>query len=264
MENTPPNALFDWLHWLPECDSTNTWALQHSEQLSHGDCVFTRQQTAGRGQQGRVWYAPAGSLTASFVLDGLLMAQLPGLTLAIGLAVISAIEGLLPHLRGVLQLKWPNDIWANQRKLAGILCEMRSSSCDRPRVIVGVGLNRCVNFAQAGLDIAMIGNPISLHHLSSEVPSEWALLQQLRKYLCQIAGWLEQAGCREAAPSLTLLLPELHYRDALLNQTIQVELGGETLIGTAIGIDAQGRLQLSLPGHPPRCLTSGRVRLLNS
>ncbi len=262
MENTLPDALSDWLHWLPECDSTNTWALQHSEQLNHGDCVFTRQQTAGRGQQGRVWYAPPGGLTASFVLDGLPIAQLPGLTLAIGLAVIFAIEDLLPHLRGTLQLKWPNDIWANQRKLAGILCETRFSPCDRPRVVAGIGLNRCVNFAQAGLNIATIGNPISLHHISSQVPSEWAVLQQLRDHLCQMAGWLGQVGSREAAPSLTLLLPELHRRDALFNQTIQVELGGATLIGTAIGIDAQGRLQLRLPDQSPCCLSSGRVRLL--
>ena len=108
----------DWLYWVESCGSTNTWAMEHCKQLYHGDTVFTRQQTAGRGQRGRVWYAPSGVITASFILDNISINQRSGLSLAVGLAVIYAVEDLIPKLTGTLQLKWPNDVLIQGRKVA--------------------------------------------------------------------------------------------------------------------------------------------------
>jgi BirA family transcriptional regulator, biotin operon repressor / biotin---[acetyl-CoA-carboxylase] ligase len=126
-----------WLHWLDQTPSTNSWSIEHLSQLQHGDVVFTPQQTAGRGQFDRIWHSPPGVLTASFILDGLDPSQQSGLSLAVGLAVIYAIEDLAISCQNCLQLKWPNDIWYDQRKLAGILCEV-----SKDRLIVGIGCNR--------------------------------------------------------------------------------------------------------------------------
>jgi len=257
--NVPnPDNLPRWLHWLEHCPSTNTWAIDRAADLNHGDVVFTRNQTAGKGQHGRVWHSPFGVLTASFVLDRLPASQLPSLSLAAGLAVIYAVEDLLPDWRGMLRLKWPNDVLLEGRKLAGILCEAASSTPNQTRVIVGVGLNRCADFAQAGLDTKAIGNAISLHEVKSLVPDELPLLERLRHYLIQAGSILSQ-GNSLAVSGLAALLPELRRRDALLNHQIALELPGEQISGQAAGMDKCGRLLLRLSDNQLRAFSSGRV-----
>lgn len=251
-----------WLHWVETCASTNTWAIDHAAALTHGDVVFTTNQTAGRGQHGRSWYAPPGVLTASVVLDGLPASQLPGLSLAAGLAVIYAVEDLLPNLRDELRLKWPNDVWLHEHKLAGILCEAVSGSKGYTRVVVGIGLNRCADFTYTNLGTA-IANAISLHQVSTAVPDELSLLERLRHYLLQASSILSREDLRADRESefsgLAALLPELRRRDALLGRQITMELPEGQFTGHAAGLDASGRLLLRLPDDRLQAFSSGRV-----
>jgi BirA family transcriptional regulator, biotin operon repressor / biotin---[acetyl-CoA-carboxylase] ligase len=261
MNNRDLEKLPTWLHWLDCCHSTNTWATAQAAQLQHGDVVFTQQQTAGRGQQGRVWYAPPGVLTASFVLDRLPVTQLPGLSLAAGLAVIYAIADLIPDRQQTLMLKWPNDVVCDRRKLAGILCEAISGQSARiSRAIVGIGLNRCVDFAEAGLEPNQIGHPVSLQQISSVVPDELTLLERLRHYLLQVADLLTRAGDSSENFGLTPLLPELHRRDALRDRTVTLDLPNRSITGQAVGIDAIGRLQIRTPDGQVQAFSTGRVQ----
>ena len=255
----PHPPLPNWLHWLDACPSTNTWAIAHRTQLQHGDVVYTPQQTAGRGQHGRVWHSPPGVLTASFVLESVPVAQLPIVSLGAGLAVIYAVEDLVPALKDVLQLKWSNDVLLKGRKLAGILCEASASGASG-RVVVGIGLNRCVDFEQAGLDANAIGYAISLHHVSPIVPSVLPLLERLRHYLLQTAGLLKQEhGETHTRAGLAALLPALRHRDALLGQRITVDRAGEKLAGEAIGISDRGHLLLRLPSGEVSAIVSGHI-----
>ena len=247
-----------WLHWLEQCPSTNTWAIDHFSTLQHGDVVFTRQQTAGRGQQGRIWRSPPGVLTASIVLF-IPTEHLPGLSLAAGLAVIYAIEDLT-NLREALRLKWPNDVMLRERKLAGILCESVVNH-HNSQVVVGIGLNRCVDFAQPGLDQpgredSLLQKTISLHQVGAIVPDEFSLLERLRHYLLETAGLLRSSVHHS---SLTVLLPALRQRDFLLGKSITVELSREQIVGTAMGISDRGELLLRLADGGLRAFTSGHV-----
>jgi BirA family transcriptional regulator, biotin operon repressor / biotin---[acetyl-CoA-carboxylase] ligase len=248
--NTPT-----WLHYLETCPSTNTWAIVHSTHLNHGDVVFTQRQTAGRGQRDRTWHSPEGVLTASVVLDEIPAIQLPVLSLAAGLAVIYAVEDLMQDCQGLLRLKWPNDVLFEGRKLAGILCEA-SSTGSVGRVVVGVGLNRCVDFsAQDWKDIAL--RSASLHQVSAQVPEELALLERLRHYLLESAGFLRFQD--RTGQGLGGLLPAVQSRDALLGQTITVEIGAERITGEAAGIGDRGHLLLRLPGGQIQALASGHI-----
>jgi BirA family biotin operon repressor/biotin-[acetyl-CoA-carboxylase] ligase len=235
--------------------------MKHAAELQHGDVIFTHRQTAGRGQQGRVWYAPAGVMTASFVMDRLPLVGLPGLSLAAGIAVIRAVEELLPNLQNVLQIKWPNDVLIQQHKLAGVLCETTSrSSAARTRVVVGVGLNRAVDFAQVGLDQATVGNAISLHEVAPP-PDELLLLERLRYHLLQVSEKFINAEIdrnSKAETHLTEFLPELRQRDALLGHTITLQQADTSFSGQAMGIDAEGRLILQLPDRRVH-VSSGHV-----
>ncbi len=234
-----------WLHWLDQTPSTNSWSIEHLDQLQHGDVVFTPHQTAGRGQFDRVWHSPPGVLTASFILDGLVPSKQSGLSLAVGLAVIYAIEDLAA-CTNCLQLKWPNDIWYDQRKLAGILCEV-----SKDRLIVGIGCNLRVDFATAGLGDRITGNPISLHQIHAPVITELALLERLRHYLLETAGILRYQGLKP-------LLPALRQRDALLNRSISIELSQQTIHGTGAGINDLGHLQI-MTGNRIQTFLAGRI-----
>jgi len=251
-----------WLHTLDTCPSTNTWAIARAVELHHGDVIFTQQQTSGRGQHDRTWHAPSGVLTASFVLDNLNPNLLPGLSLAVGLAVIFAIEDLVPECRDMLRLKWPNDVWIDRHKLAGILCEATSSNVSgKTRAVVGIGINRCVDFAAAGLDDRAIGNAVSLHSIASTVPDELCLLDRLRHYLLELGDMFSTIDRPPEKSGLAPLLPELRRRDALIGCNVAIELASETICGQAAGIDGCGRLLVCLAGDRIQAITSGRVRL---
>lgn len=246
-----PTDLPWWLHWVDSCPSTNTWALEHLDRLHHGAVVFTRRQTAGRGQRGRSWYAPEGVLTTSVVLPQVSPDRLVGFNLAAGLAVIYAVEDLLPDQRLALRLKWPNDIYAQGRKLAGILCETSSNpNAEQLWVVVGIGLNRCVDWAQ--LDRSELGQAISLHEVSLLVPEELVLLERLRHYLLQAASMVNQTG-------LESLLPELRDRDLLRDRFLRFQNGEKEITGRGAGIDAAGRLLMQRPDGSVRALLAGRV-----
>jgi BirA family transcriptional regulator, biotin operon repressor / biotin---[acetyl-CoA-carboxylase] ligase len=248
----------EWLHWLETCPSTNTWAIANAAHLHSGDVVFTQHQTAGRGQQGRTWHSPPGVLTASVVLDHIPTAQLPALSLAAGLAVIYAIEDLAADCQGHLRLKWPNDVLARGRKLAGILCEA-SSTESLGRVVVGVGLNRCGASPQ-GVLAEVAPQSVSLDQLSVSVPSELALLERLRHYLCETVGLLKFAE-HQSGNGLSALLPVIRSRDALLGQRVTVDMGGEKMTGKAAGIGDRGHLLLRLNNGEVKAITSGRIIL---
>ncbi len=239
-----------WLHWLDQTASTNSWAIDHAAQLQHGDVVFTQQQTAGRGQGDRVWHAPPGVLTASLMMDGVAPLHWPVLSLASGLAVIYAIEDLMPNCHNMLRLKWPNDVWCNQRKLAGILVEGSGQ-----RLVIGIGCNRQVDFTDWP---ATSIQPISLHHMQAVVPSELALLARLRHYLLE-AGGLLMSG---SGQGLSLLWPELRRRDALVGTAVGIDLAHEHWSGTALGIDGQGHYQIQGNDGEVRSFAAGRIRPL--
>jgi BirA family biotin operon repressor/biotin-[acetyl-CoA-carboxylase] ligase len=180
--------------------------------------------------------------------------------LAVGLAVIYAVEDLLSNQQGKLRLKWANDVLIEERKLAGILCEATSrSSSGNSRVVVGIGLNRCIDFAQVGLAADRVGNAISLHQISSMVPEELSLLERLRHYLMQVSAILSQRRGAPDSSGIAAFLPELHQRDILRDRSVILELVGEHISGQAVGFDPQGRLLLRLPNDEVKAFASGRV-----
>lgn len=249
------DSLPPWLKWLEACSSTNTWAIEHLAQLDHGTVVFTRHQTQGRGQHGRIWHSPPGVLTLSVVLDRLPAAQLPQFSLIAGLAVIYAVEDLVPSLQNQLRLKWTNDVWLHDRKLAGILCEgITSGVSNGTKLVIGIGLNYRADFSN--IAIQSVKNPISLHEVVSVLPDEHLLIEKLRHYLLQLAG-LMQLSIHSSR--FANLLSTVRERDALLGKFVTIEISQEQISGEAIGIDDRGCLRLRLPDGTIRTFMSGHI-----
>ena len=131
------NTLLRSVEHLPEAASTNDRAL---ERLGKGDLhppalIVADRQTAGRGRGANTWWAGDGALTFSIVVEN---AETDArVALWTGIAVVRALEAMYPANR--FQLKWPNDIWLNRKKLGGILIELPPN---RPDIaVIGIGLN---------------------------------------------------------------------------------------------------------------------------
>lgn len=212
---------------LPEVDSTNTELMRRARagQLEPVLLVAERQ-SAGRGRLGRTWSsggdtaragAPLSSLTFSLGLP-LAPQDWSGLSLAVGLSVV---ESLHPSL----QLKWPNDVWLQERKLAGILIETASVG-DVRYAVVGVGINILPCDVQ-GLSTP----PAALRELLPDMDAPAAL--------AQVVSPLVHAIRRFEADGFGPLRTAFHTRDLLYGRDL---LCSDGVTGMARGVDAGGAL----------------------
>ena len=127
-------ALFPYnIHYQPIISSTNEWILQNIPSLKKGDLCVAEYQTAGRGRRGRQWLSPfAGQIMFSFYWTFDPKKSIEGLSLVIGLAIAEVLN---------VQVKWPNDILFNGRKLGGILVEIANHKNGMLNLVIGVGIN---------------------------------------------------------------------------------------------------------------------------
>ena len=136
----PPNELF---HILNTVDSTNNYAMAklHEGMAKHGIAWFAREQTGGRGQRGRTWHGRPNENIAISMVN-----MLPGLTVNsqfdLSINVALAVKDFLTQLKlPDIFIKWPNDIFINDRKAGGILIENQIQGNYISSSIIGIGLN---------------------------------------------------------------------------------------------------------------------------
>jgi BirA family biotin operon repressor/biotin-[acetyl-CoA-carboxylase] ligase len=125
---------------LESVDSTNSYLLENKELLDvQFFTVWALEQTAGRGREQRKWYSRRGAdITFSMVYKTDLGSEsIPAITLYTGLILF---EVLSKYTFGGLLLKWPNDVYFGNKKLAGILCEAYEDE-QRKAIVIGIGIN---------------------------------------------------------------------------------------------------------------------------
>lgn len=202
-----------------------------------GALAVAEHQTAGRGRLGRTWDAPPGTaITASVLLRPPAGAPIQQLSLVAGLAVAETVEDALDLSA---QLKWPNDVMVNRRKIAGILAEARDGI-----VVLGIGLNVNQTSEQLPQD-ARVG-AASLRTIDGNERDRAPLLADL-------LARLEQHYDAWVAGGLDAVFDGIGSRDFLRGRRISVD-GRE---GVGSGIDREGRL---LVGEHP--VSSGEVELV--
>ena len=206
---------------LPEIDSSNSELMRRARAGQYeATLLVAERQTAGRGRMGRVWQSqPGGSLTFSISLS-MAPRDWSGLSLAVGL---SLAESLHPGVR----LKWPNDLWLEDRKLGGILVEA-ASMAGRSQVVVGVGLNIRPRVAD-GLNTA----PAALTELLPDLTAA-ACLARVAFPLIQTLRTFEHDGF---AP----LQDRFASRDVLKGRRVYTSDGQ---VGEALGVGPSGALRL--------------------
>jgi BirA family biotin operon repressor/biotin-[acetyl-CoA-carboxylase] ligase len=137
-------TLFIGKNWLKfdEISSTNDWLMEQIsvQKLAEGTVVFALHQTRGKGQRGSFWSAvDAKSLTFSVLLKPYFLYTPYAFDLSVCVAL--AIHDCLNELRTGFHIKWPNDIYFEDKKIAGVLIENQMSKSAYQNAVVGVGLN---------------------------------------------------------------------------------------------------------------------------
>ena len=223
----------------PECESTQLLLLGSG--LPEGAVAATDHQTGGKGRHGRQWVAPADtSILASVMLHPPPERHLPELSLAAALATAEAIEAATGLS---LQIKWPNDVMLNRRKVAGILCELSDGV-----VVCGIGIN--VNQTRDELPLDASTEPGSLRTLTGTTYDRAPLLGSLLFRLERIYDGWRHGGLAD-------LYGEIGARDFLRGRRVRVD--GDEAVATMIRPD--GRLEVSTGnGHgETRMVESGEV-----
>jgi len=236
------------IHSFEAIESTNDQARALAEDgAAQGELVIAEVQTRGRGRRGRVWHsAPGKNLTFSLVLRPRLPpARAPEITLAAGVALCEVLREAAFDAR----IKWPNDLWIADRKVAGILTETASDEGGLRYAVLGIGLN--VNTSQFPPDLETIATSLMLAR-GEAIPRVFllaAILERLELWLSR----LETAGLAET-------LQRCRSWSATLGRTVLVD-ARPPIAGVAEAIDDSGALLVRDPAGVLHRVTAGDVGL---
>ncbi len=214
-----------------ETDSTSSELLRRAAGLPDLSLCFAERQTAGRGRRGRAWASPpGGNLYLSLLkrFDGG-MAGLSGLSLAVGVALMRALAACGARGCG---LKWPNDVLADGRKLAGILVELGGEFLGPCHAVIGIGVNLRLPPA---LCVAIDQPVADLHGITAEPPGR-------HRFAAALIGHLIEALDEFVAHGFAPFRAAFEKADLLRGQPLRVLTAQGVREGVGAGVDARGAL----------------------
>lgn len=235
-------------------DSTNAALLRAPGDAAHRHCLAAEVQYAGRGRRGRIWQSTlGGSLTCSIrwrFNQGI--ATLAGLSLAVAVALLRTLRKFKID---DIQLKWPNDVLWQNRKLAGILIEVQGEANGPSVAIIGIGINlQLPPEVRASIDQAVT----DLTEIVGHRVARNDLLATLLYNLNQVMADFEQHG-------LTTLRHEWHAAHAFTGQPVRVLMAnGSEITGEATGLADNGALLLRTADDKQIAIHSGEVHLIRT
>ncbi|NJE85884.1 biotin--[acetyl-CoA-carboxylase] ligase [Thermococcus sp. CX2] len=220
---------------LPEVDSTNEYAKLIALNEPDGTVVVADRQTAGKGRKGRTWASPEGGLWMSVILKPRGRPEdIPKLVFIGALAVADTLGEF-----GIeADIKWPNDVWVNGKKICGILAEGRLSQF----VVLGIGLN--------------VNNeiPEELKGMATSMKAVLGRRAELDEVLRVLIERLDRWYTVFLEGRYGEIISAVRERSLVLGREVKVIEEGIELVGKAVDIDDDGALILETSG--------GRVRVL--
>lgn len=247
-----PASLIESYHLLAYdvLDSTNEEARRLARGgASHGAVIWAKRQTSGRGRMGREWISDEGNLFVSLLLQPKIeLIDAAQFSFVTALAVVEALKPVVAEV-GTLSLKWPNDILLNGRKLGGILLETEPTEDGKGFwLIAGIG----INVETCPADAEVMFPATSLKQVGIEIISAKIVLSRLLPHFVECYDRWMGSGFESIREGWMKLA---HYK----GETVTIISGRDEYRGTFVGIDAQGRLQMTLADGTLMHLTSGDV-----
>ncbi|WP_182630341.1 bifunctional biotin--[acetyl-CoA-carboxylase] ligase/biotin operon repressor BirA [Pantoea hericii] len=222
---------------IPVIDSTNQYLLERMHEMESGAACIAEYQQAGRGRRGRQWFSPFGAnlyMSMYWRLEQGPAAAM-GLSLVIGIIIAETLRSLGAD---DVRVKWPNDIYLNDRKLAGILVELTGKTGDAAHIVMGAGINLAMRTADASqinqgwINLQEAGVSVNRNELAAQ------LINNLREAL----PLFEQEG-------LTPFVTRWMVLDNFIHRPVKLLIGEREVHGIARGIDSQGGLLLEQDGE---------------
>jgi BirA family biotin operon repressor/biotin-[acetyl-CoA-carboxylase] ligase len=223
------------LYYYPVTGSTNDEAFRLGVAGAlEGTIVIADSQTKGKGRLQRVWHSPAGTniYTSIILRPQFQVARAPQISIAAGVAVAEVLEKYCP---GKIQLKWPNDVLLNGKKICGILAQVKTNIRGIDFIVLGIGINVNFNYNQFPEDIQNLATSLSV-----ETGREISRLELIISLYENLAKWYKKliadgfSAVKEKWLSLT----------PMIGCNVQVIFRDDVLKGKALGIDEQGSLLL--------------------
>ncbi|OOF89166.1 biotin--[acetyl-CoA-carboxylase] ligase [Rodentibacter ratti] len=228
------------VHYYPVITSTNEWILQNIAHLQKGDLCLAEYQTGGRGRRGRQWLSPfAGQMIFSFYWTFDPRKSIEGLSLVVGLAIAETFG---------VQVKWPNDILFDGRKLGGILVEIANVKNGGVNLVIGVGINVSLPEKTA------INQPYAQLCEIDPNSDRQTLFPKLIQHLYTRLERFENSGIDEEFQQ------SWQKYNAFLHQAVNVITEQGIVSGIEQGIDERGYLQVQY-GNERRTFNGGEVSL---
>ena len=217
---------------LPIIDSTNQYLLDKIGQLRSGDCCVAEFQSKARGRRGRKWFSPFGSnlyFSMYWQLEQGVAAAM-GMSLVVGIVIADTLRELSGQ---DIKVKWPNDLYLNDQKLAGILIELAGKTGDCAHAIIGIGVN------------LMMTNPDP-----NIVNQKWANLGKVDRNLlvARIVKNLNIKLSEFEKQGLAPFISDWNRLDNFANRPVKLLIGDNVIRGIAKGINEQGALMLEQDG----------------
>ena len=209
---------------LPVIDSTNQYLLDRIGELKSGDACVAEYQQAGRGRRGRKWFSPFGAnlyLSMFWRLEQGPAAAI-GLSLVIGIVMAEVLRKLGADK---VRVKWPNDLYLQDRKLAGILVELTGKTGDAAQIVIGAGINMAMRRVeesvvnQGWITLQEAGINLDRNTLAA------MLIRELRAAL----ELFEQEG-------LAPYLSRWEKLDNFINRPVKLIIGDKEIFGISRGI----------------------------
>ena len=211
---------------LDEVDSTNEYAKGIAPDVPEGTVVVARRQASGRGRRGRSWASPEGGLWMSVVLKPKKVD--PRLVFTGALAVVDVLDEF-----GIRSgIKWPNDVWVDRKKIAGVLTEGKAGQY----VILGIGLN--------------VNNPLPaelretatsmIYLIGAKVPLD----KVLERLVFHLNAWYRLYRARP-----DLLMVKVRERTFILGRIVEVSQDESSFVGRAVDVLDDGSLLLDVNGE---------------
>jgi len=225
------------IYYFSELESTNIIAkekaLHRMEAIDEGTIIIAERQTVGKGRLGREWFSPERGIWLSIILyPQLPPSYIPRITLMTAVAAVKAIE-MCTQIKP--QIKWPNDILMNEKKVCGILTEMSAELDIINWVVVGIGINANIDHRDFPEDIQ--ANTISLKEVSGKevlrVKLAQTFLQEFEKYYDKLKR-----------KEFLFILKEWKLYAHTLGKKIRVDMGERIITGEAVDINKEGALIL--------------------
>jgi len=223
---------------FPIIDSTNQYLIQQLPHLKKGQVCLAEYQSAGRGRRGREWVSPFGAnlyLSMYWRLDAGIMAAM-GLSLVVGISVVEALTEM--GCRGI-KVKWPNDIYYQDRKLAGILVELSGQTGDAAHLVIGMGMNLAM---PEDKNTHKITQPwANLQETCESLPEKNKLAAELINHIQEALVLYEEQG-------LGIFVDRWRSIDNFNGREVKLIMPHKEIKGIAHGINEQGALLLEHDG----------------